>query len=374
MYSVSLKSVHARYLTLSDGKGVATAQSVRMSDMSKWEWSSVQVLDPEGMVLRLSQTSNKRSSSNNRSTPFLGPLGKRTNVVGALKDSAVPKPRKGEYWSVRLANVNRTYLRSIASGKYLRSRTQLTGESGVTTRAFTPSYIYDLWWVEMHPTDSHKAALRSHEGYFLTPQWGSNKALSSSQQFHFGVEAISPDPYYFNIVPFDYYNKDHERLEMRNLRKQKGLNWIEGEEIEHEIDCELTVVLYAEHDSKHPACFLSADTNGQVYLTSLPNGSSQSINTTQPSPEDPLQQVAWMIRWYRPIWPNILAQLNAELQAAIPTPVPVPAAAAPAPLSSSPSMTSSPDDSEPEYSPSVSVQLRAISLRMVDRARLHVNV
>ena len=41
-------------------------------------------------------------------------------MVTAAKDSVAVN--KGECWSVRLANVNRVYLRASAHGKYLRSR------------------------------------------------------------------------------------------------------------------------------------------------------------------------------------------------------------------------------------------------------------
>lgn len=61
-----------------------------------------------------------RKLQQTKPTNSLCPPNKRGNVVTAAKDSVAVN--KGECWSVRLANVNRVYLRASAHGKYLRSR------------------------------------------------------------------------------------------------------------------------------------------------------------------------------------------------------------------------------------------------------------
>jgi hypothetical protein len=33
--------------------------------------------------------------------------------------------------------------------------------------AFTASYLYDPWWIERHPQDTQRVALRAHDGSFL---------------------------------------------------------------------------------------------------------------------------------------------------------------------------------------------------------------
>jgi len=33
--------------------------------------------------------------------------------------------------------------------------------------AFTASYLFDAWWILIHPTDPQKVAIRAHDGSFL---------------------------------------------------------------------------------------------------------------------------------------------------------------------------------------------------------------
>jgi hypothetical protein len=307
--------------------------------------------------------------------------------------------------------------------------TESNRRNKVTTTAFVPSYIHDTWWVEMHPTDSHKLALRSHEGNFLIPQWGGTASNKNAQQPLQNVEldATSPDPYYFTVAHYDPYNQEEKRRQARIERARQGPPK-EEDGIERELDTELAVVLYAERE-KGPGGFLSANAHGQVYLTSFSASPSSSLATApspsaSPSQSSPLgggarsggeaekrEEALWTMRWYRPKWPATLAQLYAELHEAT---VPGPAIATSSSLSSSlpstasaSSSTSSPhpavqalstsppnpgsapfpavssgfsasfpsaDGPEPENSSLVSVQLQAVLQRMVDRARFHVQV
>jgi hypothetical protein len=128
---------------------VVAAKSVRATDIGhRWEWTAVQAPDvAEAITLRtpqieklyapslprlLSQQSwwltplewmwsaHTTAQTSTKPTNSLCPPNKRGNVVTAAKDSVAVN--KGECWSVRLANVNRVYLRASAHGKYLRSR------------------------------------------------------------------------------------------------------------------------------------------------------------------------------------------------------------------------------------------------------------
>jgi hypothetical protein len=257
----------------------------------------------------------------------------------------------------------------------------------------------------MHPTDSQKVALRSHDGHFLAPQWGGSAGGNSrSAQPNFAdVEATSLDPYYFTIVHF------HLHSNRTSLKEE------EDDEIERQVNGELAVVLYAEREKgdKSPGGFLSTNAEGQVYVaplftsayspspSSLPvSGSPRSLRSSLgvssgESREQQREEAVWVMRWYTSKWPAILAHLYAELHAATNV-TGQPASTSFSPVSSStgvpshvsphtpssyfPAMSGDTPPASfasvdgPESSPLLSTQLQAVLQRMVDRARFRVQV
>lgn len=269
----------------------------------------------------------------------------------------------------------------------------------VTTPAFVPSYIYDSWWIELHPTDPRKAALRSHEGSFLIPQWTTEKRSPQQPLQNVEVKAVSTEPYYFTIIPYDHYTKEEERRQAREERQREGQK-PNDDRSEHDIDTELSVVLYAERDKsdKGTGGFLSVNERGPVHLATLPvPGTSSQLTSSAsafPTSSGPasssggednksLEAAVWIMRWYNPKWPRILAMIYSELELKCGSPLlhqsssSPPSASPPSPLT--PVMNSSlggasTESPEPENSPFLSLQIQAVLQRMVDRARFHVHV